>query len=98
MKKILLASVFLGSVISSFSQTQIPNGDFESWSTSTYCTGLDSADHFLNAQALLYLNTKKNLGAALCPASLFQYKSTDKQSGNYALILGPQYIDDETFY
>ncbi len=98
MKKILLylsVSVFS---LSSFAQTQITNGDFENWSLPEYCTGLDSVDNFLTGQAFIYLNMINQAPTALCPAVPFTYKTTDKQSGSYALKLGPQYMDDGSFY
>jgi hypothetical protein len=98
MKTLLLTSALVASTLTSFAQTQIPNSDFENWTTSNYCSEMDSLDNFLSGEAFMYLNTKKSIGTATCPALPFQYQSTDKQSGNYALALGPQYINAQPYY
>ncbi|ABG57767.1 T9SS type A sorting domain-containing protein [Cytophaga hutchinsonii] len=98
MKKIICYLSLSALSLSSFSQTQIANGDFENWSSSEYCSALDSLDNFLTGQAFFYLNAKNETDAIECPALPFTYKTTDKQSGSYALKLGPQYFDDKAYY
>jgi len=68
MKKILLAIAFLTTSLS-FAQTQIPNGDFEDWSTVSNCTqGTDSLNNFFSAENFIYYNnliSTNNVG--YCP-------------------------------
>jgi len=98
MKKILLSVIYIAIAFSSSAQTQIPNGDFENWTSFHECEEMDSLVGFFNIQELLYIDAKNKFGTGYCPDVPTQYKTTDKQSGNYALKLGPQYIDDEIYY
>ena len=90
MKTFLLTYAIIASILTSFAQTQIPNGDFEDWSTVSNCTqGTDSLNNFFSAENFIYYNnliSTNNVG--YCPDNASSLKSTDKQSGNYALRLG----------
>ena len=98
MKTLLFTLALIASILTSVAQTQIPNGDFENWTSHQDCQGMDSLINFFNFQELANLDAKSRFGTEYCPAIPTQYQTTDKYSGDYALLLGPQYIDDEIFY
>lgn len=85
-------------MFSLFAQTQIPNGDFENWSTTSVCGETDSLDNFLSAKSFYYSNYTESDGIPFCPDAPSALKSTDKQSGNYALKLEVLKYSENHFY
>jgi len=81
MKKLLLASALIAISLTSFAQTQIPNGDFENWTKSKYCPDLDSLAHFISRNQTYHDNSGD------CYSESAIGKSTNSHSGTYALEL-----------
>lgn len=90
MKTLLLTAAMIASILTSFAQTQIPNGDFEDWSAVSNCKkGIDSLNNFFSSENFMYYNNLiSGNKVEYCPDNAMPLKSTDKQSGNYALRLG----------
>ncbi|MBC7450427.1 MAG: hypothetical protein H7259_02950, partial [Cytophagales bacterium] len=87
MKNILLASLLLTASFNSFSQTQIPNGDFENWKAFPHCEGIDSLVNFFTYDEFIYYGSIQGGKAGYCNPTPTAIKTTDKQSGTYALKL-----------
>lgn len=86
MNKLLLTFALISASLTSFSQTQITNGNFENWSKTPVCE-MDSLDHFLSGVSFFYSNHLASGDIEFCPDGVSTLKSTDKQSGDYALKL-----------
>jgi len=91
MKNILQTALLLGCSLTAFSQTPVPNGDFESWFPYDECTNTDSLAGYISFDELLFDVS------STCPSSPIAVKSTDKYSGTYALELNP-YFDGSDYY
>jgi hypothetical protein len=88
MKKLLLSATLLAITLSSIAQTQIPNGDFETWATFSKCSGIDSLGNFISFDQDLY-----NDQNPMCNTTQSIIKSTDAYSGDYALkMTGINYL------
>ena len=86
MKKILLTSAIIASVLTSFAQTPaVPNGGFESWYTFKPCPTIDSLNGYVTLDETVY--SDKNY----CNPGPIAVKTTDNHSGSYALQLKPFY-------
>ncbi|MBC7450426.1 MAG: T9SS type A sorting domain-containing protein [Cytophagales bacterium] len=98
MKNILLASLLLAASFPSFSQTQIPNGDFENWTAFLPCRGIDSLLNFATYDELGYYEALKYDKITYCTPKPSATKTTDKHSGTYALKLSPYFDGTEYSY
>ncbi|MFN8417086.1 MAG: hypothetical protein U0U66_12210 [Cytophagaceae bacterium] len=83
MKKILLSTVSLLLLLSAKAQ-QLPNNNFEDWSAVTDCSTIDSVHGYTSVDVDMYNDVD------ICPSSNAEttiQKSTDAQSGSYAVKL-----------
>jgi hypothetical protein len=91
MKNILQTAILLGCSLTAFSQTPVPNGDFENWFPYDECNGTDSLVGYITFDQLIFDVT------GTCPSPPIAVKSTDKYSGTYALELNPHF-DGSDYY
>jgi hypothetical protein len=91
MKKILLTCSFILQALFLSAQNQpVPNGDFEDWTSFSYCQGIDSLKGYVTYDEFIF--TEKGS----CSSYLMAKKTTDKYTGTYALELNP-YFDGTNY-
>jgi len=96
MKVYLLVAIFTIVSLRSTCQTQIPNGDFENWTTFSKCSELDSLDNFLSVDQSAYYEILDELNFSYCTPNPSTLKSTNEYTGTYALLMTPTPIPNST--
>jgi hypothetical protein len=81
MKKLYTALTLILTSFCVYAQEQLPNNDFENWGAFSACTGFDTLTNYTTSDQNYY----KSL--PFCYAAAGVSKSTDAQSGTYALKL-----------
>lgn len=89
MKKLLLSATVIITALLSNAQTQVPNGDFENWSSFAPCSGIDSLHSYYTPDIDYYYFTEDRDGTGSCLSYPTTIKTTDKYTGTYALKLIP---------
>lgn len=85
MKKLLLSALSLFLFINAQAQ-QLPNNDFENWSSLPNCSAIDSVHGYTTVDIDIYNDVE------ICPTTSVEttiQKTTDAQSGTYAVLLKP---------
>lgn len=86
MKHLLFSLFILSSILNSVAQNQpVPNGDFENWTSFSYCPDIDSLEGYITYDEFIFTETGS------CSAPLMAKKTTDKYTGTYALELTPYF-------